>query len=1123
MMTDGSWLRRPGARALLLVAALLAAGPACVPGGEEDPQDPPAPTDPTDPNDPDDPDDPIEGDDDTQPTPPTGQTEFYSADGRNGQRTQEDNERGNNDAEDAGAAPDADGAGEERTVEEGDIYRVVEGAQDLILNLNSYRGFQIIDFTDVSAPEIIGHVQLSGTPVEMYQVGDRAYVLLNNWYSYWQSRHAPTPQRHHGGGVVVIDISDRAHPKITAQAHIDGWISSSRLTRGNGQEALYMVSREWQGGGQTNVKSFSVSEQGKLTAKSTLSLGGYVQDIQATPQRLLVSRYDYQQHRGRSKISIVDISSPTGEMVEGDSVLVKGQVDNKFNMDLHEGILRVASSNSWSSNTNTNHLETFDATDIQDLVPIDHDTYGDNEDLYATLFMGNKAFFVTYRRVDPFHAFEITDAGQATEKSEFIVSGWNDYFRAVSSRTRLIGIGKNDEGGRNTMAVSLYDITDLTNPSPMITRAEVDLDRSWSEAQWDDRAFSVLEKATSVPSPDGSVTETGLVLLPFSGWNETEQRYVSAVQIYTFSSDTLTLRGVMDHGSPVRRSFLADRTANTTANLSEAELSLFDTSSPDQPSELGRLELAPNYTGFTIFGDYGVRHHDRSDYYGWWGRRGQTQRSDSLQVVSLQDDVDRATPVATLDIPAHAQVHRAGDRLVTVSTNYEPPADGGDYEDGRHISDLEVWDLSDPTQPELVSSLQTERLESNRGHYGYWGDCWDCGYYYGYDRGPQAVAAGDALVFTEQVRQERLEGTEVRRTIRPSGEMRRHQRGCYSYDEEYQEHACTYLNGSIRCTQLTRTDGTVEGEVCTGKIFSCEQDGQGNNDCVEVDAADVQTEERIYDREKIRRWSSYELEILDLSDATQPTWKRLELPTDEEAVKLVADGATVHYNYKQPHDVAGDSRPYVRYHIKPIDLTDPSSPTIGAPINVPGELLVAQGDTLLTQDLLWGQKIIEASINKLELFEGQAFLQGVRRFVDQQVDQVLLDGAGHALVSHYKAWVANYEDSQGDWEDYDRTRRLSMLDVDAEGFDLLSETEVDDWATLKDARQGRALYQVPGGMLVLNLEDPADPHAQAYYPLRGWPRDVTVDGTDIYFSAGRYGLYTLGLDTQNLFVTEPAE
>ena len=200
-------------------------------------------------------------------------------------------------------------------------------------------------------------------------------------------------------------------------------------------------------------------------------------------------------------------------------------MQNKFNMDVYNGVLRVVSGTNWNG-VGANHVQTFDVADLGNAVPLDDCSFGDGQSLFATLFVQNKAFFVTYLRQDPFHAFTVDDQGVCQEHNEFIVSGWNDFFRAVSEDTRLIGIGRNDENRTNNLAVSLYDISDVANPEPLIARAEIDLQWGGSEASWDDRGFSVLEGAVSVQAADGT-EETGLVLLPFEGWNAQDERYLA--------------------------------------------------------------------------------------------------------------------------------------------------------------------------------------------------------------------------------------------------------------------------------------------------------------------------------------------------------------------------------------------------------------------------------------------------------------------------------------------------------------------------------------------------------------------------------------------------------------------
>src|SRR6185436_112717 len=101
--------------------------------------------------------------------------------------------------------------------------------------------------------------------------------------------------------------------------------------------------------------------------------------------------------------------------------------------------------------------------------------------------------------------------GNCEEHSEFVDSGWNDFLRPTLDDTRLIGVGRNDENNTSKMSVSLYDATSVTNAEPLLARADIDLTYSYSQAQWDDRAFSVLEDAVTAQAEDGT-TEKNLVL-----------------------------------------------------------------------------------------------------------------------------------------------------------------------------------------------------------------------------------------------------------------------------------------------------------------------------------------------------------------------------------------------------------------------------------------------------------------------------------------------------------------------------------------------------------------------------------------------------------------------------------
>lgn len=1042
------------------------------------------------------------------PTPDVepGTSDFISADGRNGEQSQDSRTDEDDAAEPEAGDAAADEGGEERTAEEGDIYRVLEDGR--ILNLNAFRGLQIIDVSDADNPVVEGRVQVAGHPVELYTVGDRAFVLMNNWRGYWRSVHDTRPETFEGGLIMVVDISDRERPRVMGQATISGWIRTSRLTRGGGQEALYVVANQWDRETYESsvvVKSFSVSDEGSIEARTELDLGGYVGDIQATGQRLMVSRVDYRNNGPVSRVSLIDISNPDGTMVEGDEVEVRGYVTNKYNMDVHGDMLRIVSGSTWG-NGRTNHVQTFDASDIHNLEEIDHATFGDDMDLYATLFMGNKAFFVTYRRVDPFHAFEITDEGLIYEHSEYIISGWNNYFRPVYGGDRLIGIGVNDENSR-TMAVSLYDTTDLANPEPFIARQEVAATSSWSEANWDDRAFSVLENAVEVEGPDG-VTETGMVLLPFSGYNNDTHEYFSAVQIFTFSDTSLTQRGLMQHGTRVRRSFKSDD--STTANLSEAELSLFDHTNPNEPAERGRVELAPNYSDVIAFGDYAVRVKSR-DYYYWWYRGQQDEPVyDHLEIIDLNEHPDTADAEAVITIPAGARFNKIGDHLVvshmvtlpwTEEEMRQFEEDRQEYPQPRYETTLTVYDLSQPNRPRELSEMTTEQLRPSYNHHGYYyDDCWDC--WHGYTPKADTHVIGDALVFATNTQHSLLLGREEVCNSYP----RNNRSDCYGEDGPQ---ACTYITGNRSCRTIND-----EPEYCIDNFSRCTQDDEGDTECEAIELAESQLRTHCYDYDRHRRWTSYEFSVLDLSDPSNPALGApMAMAEDEESVGLLADGDDLYISYQIPVDVEDDPRPFVRHYFKRLNLADPSAPRLNEGINVPGRLLAVDGDgaTIITMDTVWGEHIIEGAINKLSVRDGRAYLDDRHRMRDQTIQGVELDEQGNLLINH-----RNYDHYHWYHEDDMALQSLSVFSIATETLTLQAEVEVDRWASLSQVKNGRAVFEVPGGLLIMNLDDPTNPIAQAYYPARGWSRNITVHGDDIFFAAGRFGIYRFDLDAYNL-------
>lgn len=97
------------------------------------------------------------------------------------------------------------------------------------------------------------------------------------------------------------------------------------------------------------------------------------------------------------------------------------------------------------------------------------------ERLYATRFIGNRAYVVTFKVTDPVYVLDLSDATDPKIAGELKVDGYSDYLHPISENL-LLGIGKdaipaksgNGDSGRGAwyqgLKLSLIDVSDPTNP-----------------------------------------------------------------------------------------------------------------------------------------------------------------------------------------------------------------------------------------------------------------------------------------------------------------------------------------------------------------------------------------------------------------------------------------------------------------------------------------------------------------------------------------------------------------------------------------------------------------------------------------------------------------------------------
>ena len=544
----------------------------------------------------------------------------------------------------AGDANKDDG-GEQRDVVESDIWSI---HNDTLYFFNSLRGLQVIDLKDKSNPVIRGVLPMPAAGEQMYTLGDKHVILLARDGCNWWGNDAESQ-------AIIVNVAGNT-PVIEASVPVKGYIRESRLVG----TALYIASQtyitkqavnpttgdsytRWEHG--TQVSAFDLKTPSKPVAHETVFYSGYNNDIYATDKFLFVSTSvpkDYY----KTDLRCIDISAPNGTMKEAATIRTAGRVADKFKMRLSDDTLTVISEELKSnSNDNRNRwlttLETFSLANPHKPEALGALSLAKGERLFATRFDADRVYIVTYERIDPLWIVDLSDPRKPVIKGELEVPGWSTYIQPLGDR--LVSIGVDDTNNGRRVAVSLFDVSDITKPK-LFDKVTMGDRWSWSEAQYDEKAFTVLPHA-------------GLILVPYQGHEA--GGYVKNVQIIDLNEKTLKKRGVIEHALQPRR---ATEYQDFILSISGKELLTVDATDRDNPVVKSEVELAWTVDQVIPTGDYLLQLAKGSNWY--FGEQG----GPSIRV-ALQDDPD--TALGRVVLPETAYLSGAsvnGDKLYLLQT-----------------------------------------------------------------------------------------------------------------------------------------------------------------------------------------------------------------------------------------------------------------------------------------------------------------------------------------------------------------------------------------------------------------------------------------------------------------------
>jgi len=275
------------------------------------------------------------------------------------------------------------------------------------------------------------------------------------------------------------------------------------------------------------VDTLSLEEYQKKTVTEWI-LQNYVDSMDENQKQAIAKAIVRQTERTIiHRISIAD-----GEIQYEAQGSIPGFVQNQFSLSEYDGHLRVSTTiEGWMVRYYLSSIESQNNVYVLDM---DLEIVGSLEDLasgeqiYATRFIGDKCYLVTFKQIDPFFVIDLSEPTNPEVLGELKIPGYSTYLHPYDE-THIIGIGRDDE----KVKISLFDVSDLENPIELSKYEIENDDEDWywaqSSALYEHKAF-LFDK------------EKNLMVIPVGDYSK-ESAYVFDISV----EGGIELKGTITH------------------------------------------------------------------------------------------------------------------------------------------------------------------------------------------------------------------------------------------------------------------------------------------------------------------------------------------------------------------------------------------------------------------------------------------------------------------------------------------------------------------------------------------------------------------------------------------------
>jgi uncharacterized secreted protein with C-terminal beta-propeller domain len=353
----------------------------------------------------------------------------------------------------------------------------------------------VYDVVDPAHPTRILHAEVNGGFVASRRVGDRVYLV---------SRHTPS---------LVLEAAGRSRLANASLAQLLPQVTVARSARPLVAASDCYITNEANHRGYpilTTITAFSMQNPGDLvsTCYNEEASGVYASTSAlyvAQPRYLANTTFPTlsgsQTATRIHKFSFTDAAPAYAGSVEVPGVLwIGGQLD--FRMSENRGMLRVVTTEFTNDPADFQDHRLFVlrpkagelALEVMSSLPNaarPEELGKPNEGLFGVRFTGDRAYAITFERVDPLYVLDLANPADPRIAGMLEIPGFSEFLHPVTNDL-LLGLGRN----ASHVKLELFDVSVIEQPQ---SRGSIELGGAYSvsEAIYDRHAFTYLPAETA--------------------------------------------------------------------------------------------------------------------------------------------------------------------------------------------------------------------------------------------------------------------------------------------------------------------------------------------------------------------------------------------------------------------------------------------------------------------------------------------------------------------------------------------------------------------------------------------------------------------------------------------------